>query len=96
MATELAANWHQSKLHLALLGHCGKMPARVSGPLKKEYAVLCLSLLLARQWLHATSPMDDSSIEALRQCLHILPVRQSNIAVYKEKLSELIYCHLPR
>lgn len=96
LATELAANWHQSKLHQALLRYCGKMPAQVTGPLKTEYALLCLSLLLARQWLHASSPMDDHSIEALRQCLHILPVRQSNIAEYKEKLSGLIYCHLLR
>lgn len=90
-AAELAANWHQPKIHQAIIRQFGKMPAQASPGLQKEFAVISLSLLLSRKWLFVSGQLDEASIEALRQCLHILKLKPEFIAHLQAQVSSSLY-----
>lgn len=94
-ATELATNWHQPAIHRAILQQFGREPAQASPGLRKEFAIVSLSLLLSRKWLLTPGQMDASSIAALRQCLQILGLKPDFINELQTSVGALLWSPLP-
>ncbi|WP_018983508.1 HDOD domain-containing protein [Salinimonas chungwhensis] len=94
-AAELASNWHLPAQHRAILLQLDRYPADTRASQQKDVAVVMLSLIWTRQWLFCPDNNDAATLEALRQCLHILSLSDKTASVYREKLSHLLYSALP-
>lgn len=94
-AARLATNWHQPALHQAIIRQFGKEPAQASPGVRKEFAIISLSLLLSRKWLFMAGEMDADSIVALRQCLQLLSLKPAFVSELQHRVSALLFSPLP-
>lgn len=95
-AAELASNWHLPMSHRALILQLNRFPAQSKTAQQPDIAIIMLSLIWTRQWLFCPQLPDEASVEAERQCLHLLSIRPEQKAECQEKLSHLLYSTITR
>ncbi|MCU7554908.1 HDOD domain-containing protein [Alteromonas sp. ASW11-19] len=94
LVSDLAQGWHQSPTWRALLHHAGKHPDDVPRSLRKEHALLLLSVVWARSWLFANSQAAESVAGAITASLDVLSLQPDVEKTLRHDLAPQLLCPL--